>query len=670
MNAMPGQGLTGNTVRRLSAVVEAMQRATITALMLMLFSAAAQAAVPGPPLEGFFRHPKFSAAALSPNGQYLAAIAPVNGRQNLVVVDLKSKSSVAVTAFAAADAVNPRWVNNKRLVYSTVDFQAGLGEQRGGGLYAIDRDGQNPREISPSVGSLIGKNHMVRRYTEMLARIEGESDEVFAVSNDRSERYVDVYRLNTRTGARQLLTYDAPGGVQSWVVDRDGVPRAAVQVEKAEIAKLWVRRNATAPWKMVHQANLKESDGITPLAFDWTGALFVSARDANDDKAAIYTLNLETGALGPRVAASLQYDVAGGLIFDSVQKKLVGVAIDGDKPDYLWLDPQWSRWHGTLNATLPDRVNLLSRTTDANTILVRSTSDKVASEYFLFDPLKRTLEEIGSSLPWLKTDQMGEREFRRYESRDGISIPSYVTYPVKAERKMLPLVVDVHGGPWVRGNRWEYDANAQFLASRGYAVLQPNFRGTTGNGWHHYRSSWKQWGLTMQDDIADGVRHLVSKGIVDPKRVCIMGASYGGYATLMALVKEPNMFKCGISVVGVTDPALLLTVSWSDISDTDFTRFRLADMIGDPDKDKAAMERISPLKRAGEIKAPVLMAYGGEDYRVPLVHGERMRDALLANKVPVEWVVYREEGHGWLKEENRFDFARRLEAFLATHLGR
>lgn len=622
------------------------------------------------PVEDFFRHSKFSGAALSPNGQFLAAIAPVNGRQNLVVVDLKGRSSVAVTAFAKADVTDPRWVNNKRLVYSTADFQAGLGEQRGGGLYAIDRDGQAPREISPSLGALISNNYAVRRYSAMLSRIEGEGDDIYAVSNDRSERYTDVYRLNTRTGAKEMLTFDAPGGVQRWVVDRNGVPRAAVQVEKAEISRLWIRPYAKSAWKMVHEANLKVGDGITPIAFDWAGTLYVSARVQGDDKLAIYKLNLDTGALGDLVVANPQYDVDSGLIFDSVLKKLVGVSINGDKPSYVWLDDQWSRWHGTLNATLPDRVNWLSRTTDATSLLVRSASEKVASEYFLFDPVNRKLEELGSTLPWIKADRMGDREFRRYESRDGISIPAYVTYPNKVDRKMLPLVVDVHGGPWVRGNTWEYDGNAQFLASRGYAVLQPNFRGTTGNGWHHYRTSWKQWGQTMQDDITDGVKHLVSKGIVDPKRVCIMGASYGGYAALMGLVKEPDMFKCGINYVGVTDPQLLLTVSWSDFSNSDFTRFRLADMIGNPDKDKALMDRTSPLKRANEIKAPVLMAYGGEDYRVPLVHGERMRDALLANRVPVEWVVYKEEGHGWLKEENRFDFARRVETFLAKHIGK
>ena len=623
-----------------------------------------------PTVEDFFRHSKFSNATLSPNGQFLAALAPVNGRLNLVVVDLKGKSSVAVTAFKENDVSNIRWVNNKRLVYSTIDLKAGLGEQRGGGFYAIDRDGQAPREITPSAANLMSSGVRVYRYTRMLARVGDDSDEIFAVTNERSAKFTDVYRLNTRTGAKQLLTFDAPGGVTTWVVDREGVPRAAVQIEKAEIFKLWVRPTAAAPWKLVHTSSLKEGDGVTPLAFDWGGALYVSARAKDGDKAAIYKLEAETGALGEKIASDPFYDLTDGLIFDGVQKKLVGVAVNGDKPSFVWLDQQWSRWHGMLEATLPNRVNRLSRTTDSSSLLVVSQSDRVAAEYFLFDPVNRKLEEVGAAQPWMNANSLGEREFMRYESRDGAGIPAYVTYPPKVERSKLPLVVFVHGGPWVRGDEWNYDPMAQFLATRGYAVLQANFRGTEGNGWRHFRSSWKQWGLTMQDDLTDGVQNLVKKGIVDPKRVCIMGASYGGYATMMGLVKYPDLYKCGINYVGVTDPVLLHTVTWSDTSDSDWTRYRMNDMIGDPDKDKELMSRASPLQRAAEIKAPILMAYGGEDLRVPLIHGERMKAALDARGVPVEWVVYREEGHGWLKEENQYDFARRVEKFLARHIGK
>ncbi len=648
--------------------------ASIVVWAALTIPATAQTAAPAvarvPAVEDFFRYSKLSNATLSPSGQFLAAIAPVNGRLNLVVVDLKGKSSVAVTAFKDNDISNIRWVNNKRLVYSTVDLKAGLGEQRGGGLYAIDRDGQSPREITASVGNMILGGSRVYRYTNMLARVGDESDEIFAVSNERSEKFTDVYRLNTRSGAKQLLTFDAPGGVSSWVVDRDGVPRAAVQIEKAEIFKLWVRPTADAAWKLVHESSLKDGDGMTPLAFDWSGALYVSARAKDDDKAAIYKLSMATGKLGEQIASDPFYDLTGGLIFDLVQKKLVGVAIDGDKPTFEWLDKQWARWHGTVDATLPNRVNRLSRTTDSSSLLVVSESDRVAAEYFLFDPVNRKLEEIGAAQPWVNAKGLGERVFMRYESRDGKGIPAYVTYPPNVARSKLPLVVYVHGGLWVRGDDWSYDRMAQFLATRGYAVLQSNFRGTLGNGWRHFRSSWKQWGLSMQDDLSDGVQSLVKRGIVDPSRVCIMGASYGGYAALMGLVKDADLYKCGINYVGVTDPALLHTVSWSNSSDSDFTKYRLSDMVGDPDKDKELMSRASPLQRAAEIKAPILMAYGGEDFRVPLVHGERMKAALDARGVPVEWVVYREEGHGWLKEENQYDFARRVEKFLAKHIGK
>lgn len=645
-------------------------------LTLSNISANAQAAAPAtakaPAVEDLFRHSKLSNATLSPNGQFLAALAPVNGRLNLVVVDLKGKSSVAVTAFKENDVSNIRWVNSKRLVYSTIDLKAGLGEQRGGGFYAIDRDGQAPREITSSVGNMILNGVRVYRYTSMLARVGDESDEIFAVSNERSERFTDVYRLNTRSGAKELLTFDAPGGVSNWVVDRAGVPRAAVQIEKAEIFKLWVRPTAGASWKLVYESSLKDGDGMTPLGFDWSGVLYVSARAKDDDKAAIYKLSMDTGKLGEQIASDPFYDLTGGLIFDLVQKKLVGVAIDGDKPTFEWLDRQWSRWHGTVDATLPNRINRLSRTTDTSSLLVISESDRVAAEYYLFDPVNRKLEEIGAAQPWVNAKGLGERIFMRYESRDGKGIPAYVTYPPNVERNKLPLVVYVHGGPWVRGDDWSYDPMAQFLATRGYVVLQSNFRGTLGNGWRHFRSSWKQWGLTMQDDLSDGVQNLVKKGIVDPKRVCIMGASYGGYAAMMGLVKDADLYKCGINYVGVTDPMLLHTVTWSNTSDSDFTKYRLSDMIGDPDnpdKDKELMSRASPLQRAAEIKAPILMAYGGEDYRVPLVHGERMKAALEARGVPVEWVVYREEGHGWLKEESQYDFARRVEKFLAKHIG-
>jgi dipeptidyl aminopeptidase/acylaminoacyl peptidase len=206
------------------------------------------------------------------------------------------------------------------------------------------------------------------------------------------------------------------------------------------------------------------------------------------------------------------------------------------------------------------------------------------------------------------------------------------------------------------------------LASRGYVVIEPEFRGSTGYGDKLHRAGWKQWGQAMQDDVADALAWAVDKGLVDAKRVCIAGASYGGYATLMGLARHPDLYRCGAAWVAVTDPRLLFKWRADSDGDTNLREFVIPTMIGDPDKDAAMLDSVSPVLLAGRIKAPLLMAFGGGDRRVPLVHGKRMRQALIDAGRPPNWVVYDEEGHGWQKLENKLDFARRLEEFLETHL--
>jgi dipeptidyl aminopeptidase/acylaminoacyl peptidase len=221
----------------------------------------------------------------------------------------------------------------------------------------------------------------------------------------------------------------------------------------------------------------------------------------------------------------------------------------------------------------------------------------------------------------------------------------------------------------VRGNEWEWDPEAAYLASLGYAVLQPEFRGSRGWGRRAFEASWKQWGRTMQDDLNDGVDDLVKRGIADPARVCIMGASYGGYAVMEGLARDPDRWKCGVDWVGVTDITYMFDVTWSDTWNSDWMKYGAREMIGDPDKDAALLKAVSPLQNASRIKAPVLMAYGGQDHRVPAIHGERMRDALTKNGVPVEWVLYEDEGHGFMVEATRYDFYTRVAKFLDAQIG-
>jgi dipeptidyl aminopeptidase/acylaminoacyl peptidase len=223
----------------------------------------------------------------------------------------------------------------------------------------------------------------------------------------------------------------------------------------------------------------------------------------------------------------------------------------------------------------------------------------------------------------------------------------------------------------VRGAEWSWSADEQFLASRGYAVLAPEFRGSRGFGRAHFRAGWKQWGLAMQDDIADGARWAVAQGIADPKRICIMGASYGGYAALMGLVRDPGLYRCAVNYVGVTDIDLLYTGHWSADSDISETtrRYGMPLLVGDPVKHAAQLQATSPLRQAARITQPLLLAYGGVDRRVPIYHGRKFYEAVRQTNKDVEWVVYPDEAHGWSLVETRLDFWGRVEKFLKRHIG-
>jgi dipeptidyl aminopeptidase/acylaminoacyl peptidase len=326
-----------------------------------------------------------------------------------------------------------------------------------------------------------------------------------------------------------------------------------------------------------------------------------------------------------------------------------------------------------VDQALPGLINEISPAPRAETawVLVRSYSDIQPPAWNLFHTETGRLNKVGASFPAIDPARMARQDALRYPARDGLEIPAMLTIPNGSDRKNLPLVVLVHGGPYVRGGEWGWNPQAQFLASRGYAVLEPEYRGSTGFGDRHYRAGWKQWGLKMQDDIADGARWAIAQGIADPKRICIAGASYGGYATLMGLINDPDLYKCGVGWVGVTDIGLLYTGHWSfrsDLTDS-WKEYGMPELIGDLKKDAAQFKATSPIQQAARLRQPLLLAYGGSDRRVPVYHGRQFYDAVKATNPHVELVVYEEEGHGWTLPKNRIDFWRRVEAFLEKNIG-
>jgi dipeptidyl aminopeptidase/acylaminoacyl peptidase len=361
-----------------------------------------------------------------------------------------------------------------------------------------------------------------------------------------------------------------------------------------------------------------------------------------------------------------EFDFHGSLITQN--GKLIGARYDADGRVTQWLEPWWQALQADVDKRLPRTANHVSvpSRSDANIALVQAVSDRQPSVWYLLHTVTMKLTKLGAAQPQIEPKEMGEQDFERIPAQDGLMIPTYITYPLNALRKNLPAVVLVHGGPWVRGSAWGWRDEAQFLASLGYVVIEPQFRGSTGFGSKHFAAGIKEWGGKMQQDLADVANWAVAKGLVDGKRVCVAGGSYGGYAATMGLVTHPDAFRCAVSWVGVTDIELLFSVGWSDMTE-DIKRYSLSTLVGDPEKDAAKFKSVSAIANAARIVQPLLLAYGELDRRVPLFHGEKLRDALRPNNKNLEWITYPNEGHGWRRFETRVDFWKRVEAFLAKH---
>ena len=625
---------------------------------------AAVAPRPGfPPVEDFLRKPKFSDLRLSPDGKLLAALVPLNGRRNLALIDLEQGKITVLTKLVEQDVSSFRWLGDQRIEVITANLNevARLTEIKQ--IVLIDTTGRVVRDLDKTWG------YRPPRIVDVLDRA---GDDLLVEGYDRTYSSVDVWRYNPRTNDKRLLTGDSPGDVRNFVADHAGQVRVAISVPRgATRTKLYYRSSNEAKWKLLRDDPI-DDERIEPIGFGFDDkTLYVRARSADSGEVKdVYAFDPEANQLGERLSRAKGVD-AGRLYFDWNRKIPVGVG-DGSPDGVAWIDPEWATLQKWVDAALPTTRNSLNwGRWDTSRIVVASESASQPPIYYLLDRRNGRLEEVASAYPWLKEKDLSPRTFVRYKARDGLSIPGYLTLPRKPDGAKPPLIVDIHGGPFVPAKGFGFDSDAQLFASRGYAVLQPDFRGTQGYGDAFARAGWRQWGLAMQDDITDGVKWLIDTGKVDPDRVCLFGASYGGYATLWGLEKEPQMFRCGVAQVAVSDLEMMFDVGWSDFMEGErggnstnyFTR-----TIGDPSTDRDRMRAVSPIYHTDRIQAPLLLAYGAADRRVPLVHGKEMRSALDRNHKSYEWLVYDDEGHGFYKEDNNFDFYRRVDAFLAKNL--
>ena len=664
----------------------ALRRAALLQLAL-LAATLAHAAEPPVPIAAFFDNPSMRDAKISPDGKHVAMLVNHDkGRDQLGVLTLADRSVRLVAGFAAADVGRFEWVDSERLLYESRDKNTAPGEEYvAPGLFAVNIDGSKRRQLVALAGPKFINNgmederDMLPWNTFMLDQAGAQdSSSVYArivdFGKDHNILRVELVRVDTVSGRWEQVPGPSPGQgeTMAWWLDAKGRPALAATV-RDNMETLHYLDPKTGGWRklLTRDVYLGSAGAFTPQGFGPDGTLYVTSRQQRD-KSALFAYDLASGKLAGRPLVDLdEFDFSGELVPGA--GKLLGVRYTADTEGTAWFDPAMQQAQAGVDKLLPGRVNVLSVGVRSATpfVLVESWSDRQPPVFLLFDRDSGKLANLGRSRPAIDPARMATQDLVIVKARDGRSIPTWLTVPGGSEGRKLPMVVLVHGGPWVRGGEWRWDSESQFLASRGYLVLEPEYRGSTGYGEAHFRAGWKQWGLAMQDDIADATRWAIAQGKADPKRICIAGSSYGGYATLMGLVRDPDLYKCGIDWVGVTDIDLLYSGDWTRDSDMSaaYKRYGMPALVGDPVKDAAQFTATSPLKQAARITQPLLLACGGADVRVPLYHGRKLYDAVKQTNKQVEWVVYDEEAHGWKLAKTRLDFWGRVERFLQRQIG-
>ena len=616
------------------------------------------------PIDVFMRRAEYTSMSISPNGDRLAALVPVKDRDNLVVIDLVKRTRALITGFTDNDVINFSWINNDRLFLRVADGRDALGEARYRGTYAVNADGTGIRNLTDLRG------------LAPLSSIAGDTKgEMLAVLRLRNRVIADVYRLNTITGRSELLTFENPGETQGWVLDWNDQPLIAVSPDPDTTESItWYRPDVKSKWQMLWKNSPDDAqDSMDAVAFEPDGKSLIVASNVGRDKYALYRYDLATKKLGELIFEHPMIDIRGGLIWSRTEKKLLGIGYNAEQYKVKWLDPKFAALQTQIDSALKGTNNVLffNPQSDASRILVGASSATNPGGYYLYDA-SRGLEELPQSRPWINKEHISPRTYMPYVARDGLKIPAWVTIPKGTDGKNLPLIVNIHGGPNARtygGNPWGRYSEAPFFANRGYVVLEPEPRASTGFGRKHLSAGYKQWGQTMQDDITDGVLSLIKQGIVDKNRVCLYGGSYGGYATLQGLVKEPDMFRCGLPWIAVSDLVQLQTEQTSDSNNSRYNMTVFYDRtIGSLKTERAMLEKYSPVNHADKIRAPVLLVMGELDIRVPLKHGTAMRDAMTKAGVKNELVILKGEAHGFNKQENVVEFFSRAEKFFAENL--
>ena len=596
------------------------------------------------PMRDFFKNPQEAGHQISPDGKYLSWVAPYERRLNVHVRPLAGGPTGRVTSETARDISGYFW-KGERILY-VKDF----GGDENFHVVSVNLKGEDLKDLTPG--------EKVR--AQIIDGLIDDDKHIIVSHNKRDAKVFDVFRTNVATGEEKLIAQNS-GNITSWQTDHDGKLRVAGTTDGVNTTLLYREKEEDA-FKPILTTNFKET--VAPLFFTFDNKRLYVTSNRGRDKLAIFEFDPITAKEGKLIGEHADVDVS-GLNFSRKRKVLTTVNFTTWKGERIFLDKESEAMFKAAEAKLPGyEISFTSANKAEDKFIVATFNDKTRGKRFLFDKATGKLDFLADISPWLVEAVLADMKPVSYKSRDGLTINGYLTLPKGVAAKNLPVVINPHGGPWAR-DAWRFNSEVQYLANRGYAVFQMNFRGSTGYGRKFWEASFKQWGKTMQDDVTDGVQWLVKQGIADPKKVAIYGGSYGGYTTLAGVAFTPDLYAAAVDYVGVSNLFTFMgTIPpyWKPYLEM------LYEMVGHPEKDKELLTATSPALHADNIKTPLFIAQGAKDPRVNKAESDQMVEALKKRGVVVEYMVKDNEGHGFANEENRFEFYEAMEKFLATNL--
>ncbi|WP_068985959.1 MULTISPECIES: S9 family peptidase [Lysinibacillus] len=596
-------------------------------------------------VEDFMKNPGSFGHSLSPDGNYITYNAEWENRSNVFVKKMNDDSEpVRVSSSTDRDIAGSFWKGDNLL------YVKDKGGDENFHIYSTSFNGNEEKDLTPYPNVTVG----------LLNGLKGVKDEILIMMNKEDAKVFDVYKLNVKTGKTTHVAKN-PGNIISWLADRDGNVRMAVASDGVEGTVLY-RDSEKDEFKPFIEFEAGEQ--VMPLTFSKDNKHIYATSNKGRDKVEVVKYDLE--GKEEVVMSNPEVDVTGVLYSADKDKLLYGTYVT-DKVHYQFFDEDFEKLFRKIQNKLgvpESELGINDYNKDMTKFIVSVASDTVYGKYYYYDSTTDELTELATLSPWLNPEELAEMHPISYKSRDGLTINGYLTLPKNKEAKNLPLIVNPHGGPWFR-DMWGFNPEVQLLANRGYAVLQVNFRSSTGYGKEFLEAGNKQWGLKIQDDITDGVQWAIDQGIADPERIGIYGASFGGYATLAGITTTPDLYAAAVDYVGVSNIFTLLNTIppyWETVRNMWYER------VGHPEKDKELLTAASPIFHVDKIKTPLFVAQGANDPRVNKAESDQIVEALRARGVDVEYMLKDNEGHGFQNEENKIEFYNAMLKFLDSHL--